>query len=81
MAEVADESLWPHALQYAVYLHNIMPTEESGVSPLEVWSLVAPSGFPDFGILVGNYGPERNSGRIDRILEEFRFSGILVFER
>jgi len=36
--EVADESLWPYALQYAVYLHNIMPTEESGVSPLEVWS-------------------------------------------
>jgi len=36
--EVADESLWPHALQYAVYLHNIMPFEESGVSPTEVWS-------------------------------------------
>jgi len=36
--EVADESLWPHALQYAVYLHNIMPFEESGVSPMEVWS-------------------------------------------
>jgi len=28
---VADESLWPQALQYAVYLHNIMPTEETGV--------------------------------------------------
>jgi len=44
-------------------------------------SLVAPSGFPDIGISVGNYGPERNSGGIDRISEEFRFSGILVFER
>ncbi len=29
---MADESLWPQALQYAVYLHNIMPTEETGVS-------------------------------------------------
>jgi len=44
-------------------------------------SLVAPSGFPDIGILVGNYGPEQNSGGIDRISEKFRFSGILVFER
>ena len=35
---VADESLWPQALQYAVYLHNIMPTEETGVSPVEVWT-------------------------------------------
>jgi len=43
--------------------------------------LVAPSGFPDIGISVGNYGPERNSGGIDQILEEFHFSGILVFER
>ncbi len=32
-----DESLWPQALQYAVYLHNIMPTEETGVSPVKVW--------------------------------------------
>ena len=36
--EVADESLWSHALQYVVYLHNIMPHEESGMSPIEVWS-------------------------------------------
>jgi len=32
---VADESLWPQAHQYAVYLHDIMPTEETGVSPVE----------------------------------------------
>ncbi len=44
-------------------------------------SLVAPSGFPDIGISVRNYGPERNSGGIDQISEKFRFSGILVFER
>jgi len=36
--EVADESLWPHALQYVVYLHNIMPHEESSMSPIEVLS-------------------------------------------
>jgi len=30
---VADESLWPQPLQYVVYLHNIMPMEETGVSP------------------------------------------------
>jgi len=35
---MADETLWPQALQYAVYLHNIMPTEETGVSPVEVWT-------------------------------------------
>jgi len=35
---VEDESLWPQALQYAVYLHNIMPTEETRVSPVEVWT-------------------------------------------
>jgi len=35
---MADESLWPQALQYAVYLHTIMPTEEAGVSPVEVWT-------------------------------------------
>ena len=44
-------------------------------------SLVAPSGFPDIGISVGNYGPEWNSGGIDQISEKIRFSGILVFER
>jgi len=43
--EVADESLWPHALQYAVYLHNIMPTEESGISPVEVWTRTKSSHF------------------------------------
>ena len=36
--EVADESLWPYALQYAVYLHNIMPTEDTGLSPVEIWT-------------------------------------------
>jgi len=37
--EAADESLWPHALQwYAVYLHDIMPHEDSVMSPIKVWS-------------------------------------------
>ena len=31
-----EKSLWPCALQYAVYLHNIKPTVEYGVSPLDV---------------------------------------------
>jgi len=35
---VTDESLWPQALQYTVYLYNIMSTEETGVSPVEVWT-------------------------------------------
>jgi len=33
---MAYETLWPQALQYAVYLHDIMPTEETEVSPVEV---------------------------------------------
>jgi len=35
-SEVMEKSLWPCALQYAVYLHNIKPTVEYGVSPLDV---------------------------------------------
>jgi len=34
-SEMVDESLWPYALMYAVY---IMPSNKSGVSPMEVWS-------------------------------------------
>ncbi len=38
---MADELSWPQALHYVVYLHNIMPTEESGISPIvEVWARI-----------------------------------------
>jgi len=31
----------PYELQYAVCLHIIMPTEETGVSPVEAWTRTA----------------------------------------
>ena len=36
--EVADTALWPMALSYAVHLWNITPREESGCSPLEIFT-------------------------------------------
>ncbi len=36
--EVSDETLWTYALKHAVHLHNVMPQEETGYSPLERWT-------------------------------------------
>ncbi len=43
-SEVVDESLWPYALMYAVY---IMPSKKSGVSPMEVWSKSSHHDLPE----------------------------------
>ena len=34
----ANKSLWPFALDYAVWLYNRLPSRETGYSPLELWS-------------------------------------------
>jgi hypothetical protein len=36
--EQADLSLWPFAMEYAVYLWNVMPSVGSRISPLELFS-------------------------------------------
>ena len=33
-----DKKLWPMALQHAVFLHNHVPRQDSGMSPKEIWS-------------------------------------------
>jgi hypothetical protein len=35
--EVEDESLWPLAINHAVYLYNNTPNVESGIAPIEVF--------------------------------------------
>ena len=32
-SDVADSCLWPIAVQHAVFLHNHMPSEKTGISP------------------------------------------------
>ena len=36
--EVADETLWPMAVRHAVYTRNRIPREDTGMSPLEMFS-------------------------------------------
>jgi len=36
--ERADLELWPFALEYAVYLWNNLPSQDSGLSPIEIFS-------------------------------------------
>ncbi|KAI2510752.1 hypothetical protein MHU86_3700 [Fragilaria crotonensis] len=36
--DVADASLWPMAVQHAVFLHNHMPNQVSGLSPVDVFT-------------------------------------------
>ena len=36
--EVSDKTLWPMALQHAVYLHNKTPKMDNGFSPEELWT-------------------------------------------
>ena len=36
--EASDCSLWPLAMQHAVFLHNNTPHTDHGLSPLEIWS-------------------------------------------
>ena len=31
-------SLWPHALEHAVLLHNHMPKRDLGLAPIELWT-------------------------------------------
>jgi GAG-pre-integrase domain len=34
----ADSSLWPMAVDYTVYIHNHMPNQKSGLSPIDLFS-------------------------------------------
>jgi hypothetical protein len=34
----AQQDLWPMALSHAAYLHNHMPTPETGLSPMEIFT-------------------------------------------
>ncbi|EEC45027.1 predicted protein [Phaeodactylum tricornutum CCAP 1055/1] len=36
--EVADPSLWPMAVDYAIYLHNHLPTVSAGLAPIDVFT-------------------------------------------
>jgi Reverse transcriptase (RNA-dependent DNA polymerase) len=36
--EMADATLWPLAVQYAVYIYNRVPNPDTGLSPLDVFS-------------------------------------------
>ena len=36
--ENADTSLWPMAVDYAVYIHNHLPRRDTGLSPLDLFS-------------------------------------------
>ena len=36
--EMADATLWPLAVQYAVYIYNRVPNPETGLSPLDIFS-------------------------------------------
>ena len=36
--DISDKTLWPMALNHAAYLHNKMPSMDTGLSPEEVWS-------------------------------------------
>ena len=36
--DTADTSLWPMAVDYAVYIHNHLPKRDTGLSPLDLFS-------------------------------------------
>jgi hypothetical protein len=36
--DVADACLWPMAVQHAVFLHNHMPNEDTGISPHDIFT-------------------------------------------
>ena len=36
--EVADATIWPMAVQHAVYLHNHMPSMETGLAPVDIFT-------------------------------------------
>jgi hypothetical protein len=36
--DMADSSLWPLAMEYAVYIYNHTPKMESGVAPIDIFS-------------------------------------------
>ena len=36
--DTADSSLWPMAVDYAVYIHNHMPNRKSGLAPIDLFS-------------------------------------------
>ena len=38
----AERDLWPMALSHAVHLHNVTPRQETGVSPIEVFTRTTP---------------------------------------
>ena len=42
--EAKDESLWPLAISHAAYLYNHTPNEETGIAPIEVFSLTINDG-------------------------------------
>ena len=37
-SDVADACLWPMAVQHAVFLHNHMPNEQTGISPHDIFT-------------------------------------------
>ena len=37
-SDVADACLWPMAVQHAVFLHNHMPSESTGISPHDIFT-------------------------------------------
>jgi hypothetical protein len=37
-SEVADACLWPMAVQLAVFLHDHMPNEQTGISPHDIFT-------------------------------------------
>ena len=36
--DVQEQSLWPYALSHTTYLHNQMPSQQSRLAPVEVWT-------------------------------------------
>ena len=36
--DVADASLWPMAVQHAVFLHNHMPNQTTGIAPVDIFT-------------------------------------------
>ena len=37
-SDMADPSLWPMSVKYAVYLYNHLPNATTGLSPIDLWS-------------------------------------------
>ncbi|KAI2491142.1 hypothetical protein MHU86_23428 [Fragilaria crotonensis] len=36
--DIADASLWPMAVQHAIFLHNHMPNQTTGLSPIDIFT-------------------------------------------